>query len=128
MKPEWFRQLYKAADLLFDVPVGADCWPERMYEPLIIGLVCPFLRTPPWQLPLTPKMFSLARDLHGLWQGPQLGPGDLLRKFLLECQRLCSMPPDVVRRVLFFESKCPVPRQAKTYRRGKQRPGRISNA
>jgi hypothetical protein len=123
MKPEWFRQLYKAADLVFDVPVGADCWPERMYKPLIIGLVFRFLRTPPWQLQLTPKMFSLARDLRGLWQGPQLGPGDILRKLLLEYQRLRSMPPDVVRRVLFFESKCPIPRQAKSYRRGKQQPG-----
>jgi hypothetical protein len=46
-------------------------------------------------------MFSLARDLRGMWEGPTLGPGDLLRKFLLEYQRLCTMPPDVVRRVLF---------------------------
>jgi hypothetical protein len=81
MKPEWFRQLYKAADIVFDVPVGADCWPSDMYEPLIVGIVFPFLRHPPWQLRLTPKMFSLARDLRGLWEGPTVGPGDFLRIF-----------------------------------------------
>ncbi len=55
MKPGWFCQLYKAADIVFDVPVGADYWPVCMYEPPVIGLVFPFLRTPLWQLRLTQK-------------------------------------------------------------------------
>jgi hypothetical protein len=112
MKPEWFRQLYKAADILFDVPVWADCWPVCMHEPLIVAIVFLILRTPPWQLRLTPKMFSLARKLRGLWEGPQLGPGDFLRKFLLEYQRIRTMPPDVVRQVLFFQPRCSLSRQA----------------
>jgi hypothetical protein len=121
LKPEWFRQLYKVSDIVFDVPVGADCWPVCMHEPLIVGVVFPFLRVPPWQLRLTPKMFSLARDLRGLWEGPPLGPGNLLLQFLLDYQKLRSMPPDVVRRVLFFKPRCVVPRQATSSRRGRQR-------
>jgi hypothetical protein len=35
----------------------------------------------------------------------------VLHKFLLEYERLRFMLADVVRRVLFFESKCAVPRQ-----------------
>jgi hypothetical protein len=81
LKPEWFWQLYKAADLVFDVPAGASCWSKQMFEPLIIGVVFPFLRNLPWQLRLTPKMFSLERGMRGMWEDPGLDPGDLLRKF-----------------------------------------------
>jgi hypothetical protein len=72
MKPEWFWQLYKAADIVFDVPVGADCWPTCMHELLIIGVVSPFLSTPPWQLRLSPKMFSLGRDMLRVWENEKV--------------------------------------------------------
>jgi hypothetical protein len=124
MKPEWFTQLYKAADIVFDVPLGADCWPKSMHEPLIIGLVFPFLSTPPWQLRLTPKMFSLGRNMRRVWEDSKMDSGNILRKFLYEYERIRTMPADVVRRVLFFESKCPLPRETASRRRGKRkRPG-----
>jgi hypothetical protein len=111
MKPEWFRQLYKAADIVFDVPVGTPCWPASMFEPLIIGIAFPFISSPPWQLRSTPKMFKLGWQLRRVWAGEEVDAGNLLHQFLLEYQRIRTMPPDVVRRVLFFESRCPVPRQ-----------------
>jgi hypothetical protein len=40
MKPEWFCQLYKAADLVIDAPVGVDCWSVCMHKPLITSKVC----------------------------------------------------------------------------------------
>jgi hypothetical protein len=101
LKPEWFQQLYKAADLVFDVLPGASCWPKDMHEPLIIGVVFPYLRTPPWQLHLTPKMLS-EWGMHLMWQEPGVDPGDLLRQFLLVYERLRTMLADVVRRVLFL--------------------------
>jgi hypothetical protein len=121
MKPEWFRQLYKAADIVFDVPVGTACWPSSMFEPLIIGIAFPFTRAPPWQLRSTPKMFKLGWQLRRVWAGEEMDSGNLLREFLLEYQRIRSMPPDVVRRVLFFESRCPIPRQGPGGRRARKR-------
>jgi hypothetical protein len=121
LKPEWFRQLHKAADLVFDVPPGAMCWPKAMHEPLIIGVVFPYLRNPPWQLRLTPKMFSLERGMRRMWDEPGMDPGDLLRKFLLVYERLRSMPADVVRRVLFFEPRDSVPCEATSDRRRRKR-------
>jgi hypothetical protein len=59
MKPEWFCLLFKAADIVFDIPIGSSFWPVEMYEPLIIGIAFPFIRHPPWQLRGTPKV---ARD------------------------------------------------------------------
>jgi hypothetical protein len=47
--------------------------------------------------------------------------GDLLRNFLLEYQRIRAMPPDVVRQVLFFDTRCPIPCQELGRRRGRKR-------
>jgi hypothetical protein len=121
MKTEWFQQLYKAADIVFNVPVGSKCWPSSMFEPLIISLVFPFISSPPWQLRSTPKMFKLGWQLRRVWEGEEMDARDLLRKFLLEYQRIRTMPPDVVRQVPFFKSKCPLPRQDSSQRRGRKR-------
>jgi hypothetical protein len=121
LKPEWYRQLYKAADLVFDVCLGADCWPKEIHEPLIIGLVFPFLSKPPWQLRTTPKMFSLEQRVRQLWKELQLDPGDLLCQFLLDYEKLRSMPADVVWQVLFIESRCLVSCQATGNRRSRKR-------
>jgi hypothetical protein len=102
MKPEWFRLLYKALDIVFDVPVGSSCWALEMYEPLIIGIAFPYIRHPPWQLRGTPNMFYLGRRMCEMWTTAKVDPGNLLRGFLLEFERLCSMPADVVRRMLYF--------------------------
>jgi hypothetical protein len=74
IKPKWFWQLYKAADFTSDVPPGARCWPKSIYKPRIISVVFPYLRNPPWQLRLTPKMFSLEQGMCGMWQEPGLDP------------------------------------------------------
>jgi hypothetical protein len=61
LKAECFRQLYKASDIVFDVPVGTWFWPALMFEPLIIGISFPFLSNPLWQLRSTPKTLHLGR-------------------------------------------------------------------
>jgi hypothetical protein len=104
LSPEWVKKLWKTADLIFQVPPGSPGWPADMYEPLTIGIVFPFLRSRPWQLKGTPKMFYLARQVRKMFKEKVLDSGSVLRKLLLECRRFYAMQPDVVRRMLYFGS------------------------
>jgi hypothetical protein len=56
LSPEWLKQLWKTADIIFEIPPGTLGWPATMYKPLTIGIVFPFLRHQPWQLKGAPKM------------------------------------------------------------------------
>jgi hypothetical protein len=121
LKPEWFRHLYKASDIVFDVPAATSFWSSSMFEPLIIGIAFPYLSKPPWQLKSTPKMFHLGRQLRRVWDQEEVDARNILYKFLLEFERIRTMPADVVRRVLYFQSRCPVPREERSRRRGGKR-------
>jgi hypothetical protein len=98
-----------------------------MFEPLIIGITVHFISKPPWQLQGTPKMFNLGRLMSEVWTHEKVDPGDLLRKFLLEYERLLTMPADVVRRMLYFEPQHPVPDQEQSRRRGGKRKGPLAS-
>jgi hypothetical protein len=50
MTPRWLKQLYKASDIILEVPAGCPFWPETMFEPLTIGIFLPFLCSKPWQI------------------------------------------------------------------------------
>jgi hypothetical protein len=102
---EWVKQLWKAADLVFEVPQGTEGWATDMFEPLIIGILFPFVRHRPWQLRNTPKMFYVARELRRLFKEENLAAGNFLRQFLVDCQRLQSMSKDVVWKMLHFRSR-----------------------
>jgi hypothetical protein len=129
LTPEWLKQLYKVSDLVIYLPAGtAEYWPLAMCEPLTIGLVFPFIDRHPWQLKGTPKMFAMGRKMRGLFEAKDLAAGNILRKFLLECKRLRAVSQDVVRRVLYFESRSGVPhsnvgRRAGAKRKGPERQG-----
>jgi hypothetical protein len=43
----WMKQLYKAVDIVFEVPVGTLERPNEMHEPLLIGVLFPFIRAKP---------------------------------------------------------------------------------
>ncbi|KAI2504188.1 hypothetical protein MHU86_10302 [Fragilaria crotonensis] len=51
---QWLRHLFKAADFVFEVPVGSAMWLTAMHEPLLIAIF-PFVRVKPWQLRGTPR-------------------------------------------------------------------------
>jgi hypothetical protein len=88
MTPEWMKQLYKVSGLVLSVPaVMADYWPDDTCEPLILGLVLPFIDRNPWQLRSTPKMFAMARKMRDLFATKDVAAGNILRKFLFECKR-----------------------------------------
>ena len=108
MTPLWLKQLHKAADLIFTVPASSNLWPEAMFEPLLIGVIFPFLSFAPWQLKGTPKLLSLGRELSGLWKSEQMDAGRILREFCAIRRRMESMPRDVVRRLLHFKPKAGV--------------------
>ena len=104
--PLWMKQLYKASDVVFEIPSGTPGWPTHMHEPLLIGLLFPFLRHSPWQLRGTPKMHALGRELRSLLQDKDVDARDLLRKFWLQCFGLGKMREDVVRKMLYLRA-CP---------------------
>lgn len=99
----WLRQLYKASDIVFEVPVGSHVWPSEMHEPLLIGILFPFIRFKPWQLRNTPKMFAVGRQLRKVFEVSAVDAGNFLCEFWNTCLRLQSVPENVVRKVLYFE-------------------------
>jgi hypothetical protein len=109
MTPEWLKQLYKASDMIFEIPAGSVGWPANLYEPLTAGMLFPFLSSPPWQIRAMPKMFYVARELRRLFDESELGARNFLRKLLLKCRELRTMPQDVVWRMLHFLGKSKVP-------------------
>ena len=121
LTPEWQKQLWKTADLIFMIPPGSPGWPTEMYEPLTVGIAFPFLRHRPWQLKGTPKMFFLARQVHKMFEEKDVDAGSFLCKLLLDCWRLHAMPEDVVRRLLFFESASSLPCEPLGKRGGRKR-------
>jgi hypothetical protein len=104
--PLWMKQLYKASDVVFEIPSGTPGWPIDMHEPLLIGLLFPFLRHSPWQLRGTPKMHALGRELRSLFKDEDVDARNLLCKFWLQCVRLGRMREDVVRKMLYVRA-CP---------------------
>jgi hypothetical protein len=64
MMLEWLKQLYKASNLVLTIPAGSgDYWPSNLFEPLILGLVFPFINRHPWQLRGTPKMSAMTTSV-----------------------------------------------------------------
>ena len=103
--PLWMKQLYKAADIVFELPLGHPVWSRDLHEPLLNALVFPFIRNKPWQLRGTPKMYDMGSRLRRVFQDETVDAGDLLRKFWEQCQRLRTMPENVVRKMLFFDRR-----------------------
>ena len=102
--PLWLKQLYKAADVVLEFPPGSLHWPSDMHEPVLIGVLFPFLRHSPWQLRNTPKMHSVVRQLRAMFQGEDFDPCNFLRKFWLQCIRLGNMPETLEQKYFGAES------------------------
>ena len=67
MQTEWRRQLYKGADMIFDLPVGHEIWPSAMHEALMVALFFPFLNRAPWEFKKTRLMVDMGRLLPQLF-------------------------------------------------------------
>jgi hypothetical protein len=97
MAPYWRRQLHKVADIVFEIPCNAlPEWAASHHEPLVVGIIFPFVSHRPWQLRNTPKLRAVARQLRSVWK---TSPGDarpFLRQFRLFARSLSSLSKGVV--------------------------------
>jgi hypothetical protein len=105
MTPYWRRQLHKVADFVFEILCNALPveWAATNHEPLIVGIVFPFVPHRPWQLRNTPKFRAVARQLRSVWKK---NPGDarsFLRKFRLFTRSLCTLSKGMVWNLLQAE-------------------------
>lgn len=100
---QWLRHLFKAADFVFEVPVGTPMWPNAMHEPLLIGILFPFVRVKPWQLRGTPKMHAVGRQLRQVFKETPMDASNFLREFWARCLDLADMSESVVRKLLYFK-------------------------
>ena len=107
--PSWRKQLGKACDLVFSLPVGAIGWPVEMHEPLLIGVCFPFLSIKPWEFRGTPKLSFVARKLHEVRDEAEVDRGPLLREFWRVADRVLAMPERLVPRLLFFKRRNQIP-------------------
>ena len=103
LTPRWQKQLYKAADIVFVLPIGTSAWPANRFEPCLIGLCFPFLRSRPWQLQSAPKMYAVGRKLLKVSEEGNMDQGVILRELCLFVRRLPPLPGNVVRRLLYIE-------------------------
>ena len=80
----WIKQLYKAADIVFEISPGKPGWPTSMHQPLLlIRLLIPFLREKPWQLRGTLKMYAVGGQLQGLFEKGEHGPTQFSERILV---------------------------------------------
>ncbi len=100
---QWLRHLYKAADFVFEVPIGSNMWSTSMHEPLLIGILFPFIRCKPWQLRSTPKMHAVGRQLRQMLKETGVDASHFLREFWLCSIDLGSLSEPMVRKLLYFQ-------------------------
>jgi len=81
----WRKQLFKLADLVFTLPVGfrEDVWPVTMYEPLIVGVLLPYLPHSPWSRRHTPSVLEVGRSLSGVFSSLSGNECAILRELWL---------------------------------------------
>jgi hypothetical protein len=65
----WRKQLFKLADCVFTLPVAFNSavWPLDMCEPLIVGVVLPFLPVAPWSRRNTPAILAVGSSLSSMF-------------------------------------------------------------
>jgi hypothetical protein len=100
----WRKLVLKEADFVFEVPVGASVWRRDMHEPLLIAVCLPFIPHSPWKLSNTPVLLGMARKLRSVWQEPTGDPRVILRELFELQRRVRTLPPKLVRRVLYSTS------------------------
>jgi hypothetical protein len=107
MTPLWLKQMHKACDIVIHIKPTHTFWSAEMFEPIILGIAFPFIPHRPWQLRRTPKLLSVAREVHKMQETDQkVDPGFVLRKLLLLTKRLPSMQPNMVWKLLHFGQGC----------------------
>jgi hypothetical protein len=92
----WRRLFGKLCDLQFTIPLGSPFWPLSQFEPLVVGIIFPFLRHRPWRMRGTLLMARMARQLSSLPPSDHTWGRTLLCQLFDTTRRLSSMPPRLV--------------------------------
>jgi hypothetical protein len=81
----WRKQLYKVADVVFTLDAGRcpDVWSAPMFEPLVIGIILPYLPFAPWSRRSTEPVLDVVSQLSGVWASLQGDKRFILRKLWL---------------------------------------------
>jgi hypothetical protein len=104
--PYWRKQLSKVVDLMFVIPTGAlSEWDVSDHEPLVVGIVFPFLSVDPWQLKRTPKFRQLASKLCRLWKEDPSDAWSFLFELIVYSRALPSLQPEMVLDLLHAEER-----------------------
>jgi hypothetical protein len=79
----WRKRLYKLADYVFFLPAGRreDVWPSHAFEPLIVGVILPFLPSAPWCLRQSTAILQLDASLRACWSSAGSDDTSLLSSF-----------------------------------------------
>ena len=89
---EWRKKLYKVADCVIEIPAGArDFWPVEMFEPLILGIVLPFIPHAPWQLKRSTEILAVERRMREVLKDQGGDERSVLRELLLLSPRKASV-------------------------------------
>ena len=108
---EWRKQIFKSADLIFDVPAGCEIWEASMHEPLIFALYFPYLSRSPWELRKSPLLVALERRLRQVFKTDYRLGGCLLSQFCCLSRRMDTMSLRELRRVLRSKPDAVLPYQ-----------------
>ena len=117
----WLKQLYKTADFLINVTNTHPFWPAPMLEPLILAIVFPYSKHPPWQLKSTPKLLHSQREVHRMLQTHPLDGRDILQKFYSSTIRLPRLPASLVWSLLHFKPRSAISSSSSSRTRNKRR-------
>jgi hypothetical protein len=82
MTSRWRKRVHKLSDLLFNILAGChpELWLADMHEPLVVGLILPFLSVSPWLRRNTTSVLDVESKLRSMWASPQGDAGSLLRQ------------------------------------------------
>ena len=100
MMPHWRRHLYRAADLILEIPPSCPYWPNSNFEPLIIAIFLPFIKHRPWQLKRSPVLIELERVLSSMWKRNNHTQSAILCQLRSQAQQLDNLSPSLVHQML----------------------------
>ena len=88
MAPRWRCLVNKVCDLLFVVSPGAAFWPDKMFEPLWVGIVLPPTKHRPWCFKQASLLVEMGRELCPMLPTREADARNLLQKLLQLPKRL----------------------------------------
>ena len=91
MTTEWRKQIFKAADVCFDIPAGHLAWPSEMHEPLTIAILFPYLPRAPWQIKGSNYVGGVERALYQVCRDCPSATGSVLSELFQLAKGMASL-------------------------------------